>query len=137
MKMKREISPCRFQRTYTSQNRNVGIATSLALTMFDGDDLNDAMGVPFFYGMVEGVFIGVYCLWAWKSGWTKAPAGAPIWTVLWTSYEVLEAESIELSEIEISMCERDQHDDHSDDGRSMTHYFNASSTRMDLKGQLV
>ena len=41
--------------------QNVGIATSLALTMFQGNDLNQAMGVPFFYGMVEAVFVGFYC----------------------------------------------------------------------------
>lgn len=46
--------------------QNVGIASSLALTMFDGDDLNDAMGVPFLYGVMEAVFIGIYCLGAWK-----------------------------------------------------------------------
>lgn len=117
--------------------QNVGIATSLALTMFEGDDLNDAMGVPFFYGAVEGVFIGFYCLWAWKKGWTKAPVDAPIWDVLWTSYEVIEAEKMDLSEIEIEISERDVSDDHSDDGRVLTNYFNASARTMDLKAQLA
>lgn len=70
--------------------QNVGIATSLALTMFQGNELNNAMGVPFFYGLMEAVLVGTYCLIAWKAGWTKAPSDAPIWKVISTSYEVLE-----------------------------------------------
>ena len=72
--------------------QNVGIATSLALTMFGGNDLNEAMGVPFFYGVVEAVFVGIYCVGAWKAGWTKAPANENVFKVLITSYEVLELE---------------------------------------------
>ena len=111
--------------------QNVGIATSLALTMFDGAELNDAMGVPFFYGLVEMFFVGIYCIGCWKAGWTKAPSDAPIWTVLFTTYEVLEAETKELTEIEVSMSE-------SDDGSSspekeedgvLTHYFNMMDSR--------
>lgn len=70
----------------------MGIATSLALTMYKGNDLNNAMGVPFFYGLVEAVFVGIYCFGAWKCGWTKAPAGESFCTMLWTSYEVMELE---------------------------------------------
>jgi hypothetical protein len=69
--------------------QNVGIATSVALTMFDGDELSEAMGVPFFYGLMEAVILGIYCIGAWKLGWTKAPRDAPIWKVISTSYEVL------------------------------------------------
>jgi len=72
--------------------QNVGIATSLALTMFKGNDLNNAMGVPFFYGLMEAFFVGVYCLGAWKAGWTKAPANESFFKILFTSYEVLELE---------------------------------------------
>ena len=96
--------------------------------MFEGDDLNDAMGVPFFYGLVEGLFIGTYCLWAWKSGWTKAPADAPFWHVLVTSYEVLEAEG-ELNAIEVSYSESGEMppaDEKSEDGHILIHYFSAS-----------
>lgn len=71
--------------------QNVGIATSLALTMFRGDELNDAMGVPFLYGMAEIFFISIYCMFAWKLGWTKAPADENFCKVISTSYE-LEAE---------------------------------------------
>ena len=97
--------------------------------MFNGDDLNDAMGVPFFYGVVEGLWIGAYCIWAWKAGWTKAPKDASFWNVIITSYEVIESEKRELGEIEISYSERDfpLDDERSEDGRVLTHYFNASS----------
>ncbi len=69
--------------------QNVGIATSVALTMFEGDELSEAMGVPFFYGVVEAVILGIYCIGAWKLGWTKAPKNASIWKILTTSYEVI------------------------------------------------
>ena len=85
--------------------QNVGIATSLALTMFQGNDLNAAMGVPFFYGMVEALFVGSYCAFCWKAGWSKAPRDESIWKVLYVSYEVLEVEMREINEIEISMSE--------------------------------
>lgn len=83
--------------------QNVGIATSLALTMFKGNDLNEAMGVPFFYGLCEAFFVGTYCICCWKAGWSKAPANAPIWNILYVSYEVLEVEMREIDEIEVSM----------------------------------
>jgi hypothetical protein len=79
--------------------------------MFEGNDLNDAMGVPFFYGLVEAVAVGIYVLGAWKAGWTKAPAHAPIWLVMWTSYEVLHQEKLEgedvVDGIEINISESD------------------------------
>lgn len=111
--------------------QNVGIASSLALTMFRGSDLNDAMGVPFFYGLVEAVFIGIYCIWAWKAGWTKAPADATFWDVISTSYEVIAAEQKELNAIEISFSESGDSphaDESSENGEVLTHYFNASNS---------
>lgn len=41
------------------------------------------------YGLMEGVVVAIYCLASWKLGWTKAPADAPFWEVVLTSYEVL------------------------------------------------
>jgi hypothetical protein len=83
--------------------QNVGIATSMAMTMFDGQELNVAMGVPFFYGVCEAIFVGSYCIVAWKMGWSKAPANAPLWRVITTSYEVLKAEWHEIDVIEIAI----------------------------------
>eukprot|EP00567_Pseudictyota_dubia_P005675 CAMPEP_0197443536 /NCGR_PEP_ID=MMETSP1175-20131217/9253_1 /TAXON_ID=1003142 /ORGANISM="Triceratium dubium, Strain CCMP147" /LENGTH=396 /DNA_ID=CAMNT_0042974183 /DNA_START=92 /DNA_END=1285 /DNA_ORIENTATION=- len=75
--------------------QNVGIATSVALTMFEGDELVEAMGVPLFYGLVEAVVLGIYCLIAWKAGWTKSPPDTPFFTMISTSYEVVYAETAE------------------------------------------
>ena len=69
--------------------QNCGIATSVCLSMFKGDELAEAMGVPFFYGCVEFAVIGMYCIGAWKAGWTKAPPTEPFWKVVTASYEVL------------------------------------------------
>jgi hypothetical protein len=73
--------------------------------MFKGDDLSEAMAVPLLYGLAEAVILGVYCIGAWKMGWTKAPSNTPFWTMLFRSYEVLEAEwkSPDNDEIEITM----------------------------------
>jgi len=67
--------------------QNTGIATSVAITMFSGPDLAEALGVPLYYGLVEAVVLGVYCLIAWKIGWTKAPANENICTVISNNYE--------------------------------------------------
>lgn len=113
--------------------QNVGIATSVALTMFEGDELAEALGVPFFYGVVEAVILGVYCIGAWKLGWTKAPRNAPIWKVLSTSYEVICAEEKELDEIEIKISDSDDamEDELSDDGNILTTYFYMGSLEPD------
>lgn len=72
--------------------QNVGIATSLALTMFQGNDRSNAMGIPFFYGVCEAVLVGFYCVGCWKAGWSKAPSDAPFWKVLFRTYEVVGTE---------------------------------------------
>lgn len=71
--------------------QNTGIATSVAITMFSGDDLATAIGVPLYYGIVEATLLAIYCLICWKIGWTKAPAGENICVVIATSYEVEKA----------------------------------------------
>jgi predicted Na+-dependent transporter len=63
--------------------QNTAIATSVAVTMFsDPTERAEAVSVPLFYGVVEAVIIGIYCLWAWKVGWTKAPADEKVCTIL-------------------------------------------------------
>lgn len=104
--------------------QNVGIATSLCLTMFDGNDLNEAMGVPFFYGVVEAVLVGGYCLFAWKAGWTKAPADAPLLKVLLVSYEVAEVEQAEIDGVEVAVSDSDEPDPETVNESSLTTYFN-------------
>ena len=103
------ISPC--MRVYRAVSieccyQNVGIATSLALTMFEGDELAEALGVPFYYGLTEAVILGVYCLGAWKVGWTKAPKTASIWTILSTSYEIVDTKDDKAQPLNQELSER-------------------------------
>ena len=65
----------------------------------------EAMGVPFFYGCVEFLIIGMYCLAAWKAGWTKAPPSEPFWKVVTVNYEVLLAEKMarERNNVEVQL----------------------------------
>ncbi|KAL3904039.1 MAG: hypothetical protein SGARI_005108 [Bacillariaceae sp.] len=71
--------------------QNTAIATSVAVTMYsDPTDRAIAVAVPFFYGLVEAIAIGIYCLCVWKLGWTKAPATDRLWKVITTTYEVHE-----------------------------------------------
>lgn len=105
--------------------QNVGIATSVALTMFEGADRSEAMAVPLYYGIVEAVFVGLYCVVAWKIGWTKAPASAKLWEVLFRSYEVIDAEHQELQEVEITLSDGtfDDGEKMSKTGGTIFHYF--------------
>lgn len=77
--------------------QNTGIATSVAVVMFDGDKdrLAQAISVPLFYGIVEAVLLACFCLVCWKAGWTKAPADEKLCVILATSYECEEEEAIE------------------------------------------
>lgn len=68
--------------------QNTGIATSVALALYDGDDLPKAIGVPLYYGIVEAVLLAVFCLVCWKRGWTKAPPEENCCKVIYNSYEV-------------------------------------------------
>ena len=75
--------------------QNVGIATSVALSMFDGEGKAKASAVPFYYGSVEALCLLIYCVGAWKAGWTKAPPDVSFWHMLSTSYEVLSQERVQ------------------------------------------
>jgi predicted Na+-dependent transporter len=73
--------------------QNVGIAMSVAMSMFYGDDLARAVAVPLYYGILQASLTFCYCMVAWKLGWTKAPAEAGFWTMIRTSYEILTIEN--------------------------------------------
>ena len=106
--------------------QNVGIATSVALTMFEENDLSEAMGVPLFYGLVEAVAVAIYCIICWKCSWTKAPKNASFWTIIATSYEVVEAEMIELEAVEVSLEDKPSEssaETTSTQGDTIFHYF--------------
>ncbi|GKY91281.1 hypothetical protein MPSEU_000100600 [Mayamaea pseudoterrestris] len=74
--------------------QNTGIATSVAISMFAGNqqDLATAIGVPLYYGIVEAVMLAFYCTICWRKGWTKAPPSENFFVMLWNSYEVEELE---------------------------------------------
>lgn len=76
--------------------QNVGIATAVAISMFDGEQQARAAAVPFIYGMFEAVILFFYCTTMWKLGWTKAPQDVSFWTMIGTSYEILIHEQMEL-----------------------------------------
>lgn len=86
----------------------MGIATSVALTMFEGDELSKAMAVPLYYGLIEAFILGIYCTLAWKAGWTKAPRNISFWTMITTTYEVLLLEHSDLKAIEASLPNHEQ-----------------------------
>jgi len=72
--------------------QNVGICTSVAMTMFlNSKDLSDAIAVPLYYGLVEAVVLSIYCTFAWKIGWTKAPKDVNFLKMIGKSYEVSES----------------------------------------------
>ena len=75
--------------------QNVGIATSVAISMFDNDAQAKAVAVPFYYGSVEALLLLIYCIGCWKLGWTKAPADVSFWKMIYTSYEVLQTDHSE------------------------------------------
>lgn len=79
--------PERVAVTIESCYQNTGIATSVALTLYSGDQLSTAIGVPLFYGIVEAILLAIFCVVCWKSGWTKAPADENLCTVLYRTYE--------------------------------------------------
>mmetsp|Transcript_20094 Transcript_20094/g.46606 ORF Transcript_20094/g.46606 Transcript_20094/m.46606 type:complete len:302 (-) Transcript_20094:73-978(-) len=90
--------------------QNTGIATSVALTMFENNDaqLAVAVGVPLFYGICEAVLLAVYCLVCWKMGWTKAPRDENFCTVLFTTYEVKELMEEDPQAIEVVLGSPDK-----------------------------
>ncbi|KAL7574158.1 hypothetical protein ACA910_014837 [Epithemia clementina (nom. ined.)] len=74
--------------------QNTGIATSVAIAMYDDkEERARAVAVPLFYGVVEAVSIGIYCVWAWKIGWTKAPKDETLCLVLANTYQVEEEDA--------------------------------------------
>ncbi|KAL3805701.1 hypothetical protein HJC23_005945 [Cyclotella cryptica] len=83
--------------------QNVGIATSAAVSMFsDPVERGQALCVPLFYGVMEAVVLGLYCIIAWKCGWTKAPRDDKFCVMIMTTYEV------EDDEIQSQLDEEDQ-----------------------------
>mmetsp|Transcript_31271 Transcript_31271/g.47305 ORF Transcript_31271/g.47305 Transcript_31271/m.47305 type:complete len:495 (+) Transcript_31271:136-1620(+) len=75
--------------------QNTGIAMSVAMTMFsDAEEQAQALAVPIFYSFVQTLTVLIYCVIAWKCGWTKAPADERLCVVLSTPYEIVETSEL-------------------------------------------
>jgi len=81
--------------------QNTGIATSVAASMFAGEELGAAIGVPLYYGLVEAFVLLFFCMFCWKSGWTKAPPDEKCCKMITTSYEVEQARMESPNAIEV------------------------------------
>jgi len=69
--------------------QNIGIATSVAITMFsDRNEQAQALAVPIFYGLVQTILVGSYSVLSWKLGWTYSPPNESLCTVISTSYQI-------------------------------------------------
>ena len=71
--------------------------------MYSGDTLAEAVSIPVYYGIVEAIILSIYCICAWKMGWTKAPKDESFWVVITSTYEVEGDNSPDDSGVE--MCE--------------------------------
>jgi len=99
--------PERVTASIETSAQNCAIAMSVAMTMFDGKDLAEAISLPFFYGVATFLVIGTYCVIAWKAGLTKAPPSEPLWKVITCSYEVAAAEQLEKHGVEVQLVDKD------------------------------
>ena len=54
----------------------------------DPVERGQALCVPLFYGLMEAIVLGIYCIIGWKLGWTKAPRDEKFCVVIVTTYEV-------------------------------------------------
>merc|ERR1712232_470040 len=91
--------------------QNTGIATAVAISMFEGNDVSEAVKVPLWYGIVEAVALGLYLILAWKLGYTKAPSNEKFWTVISKSYEVQDDDHNSQQRDENDHCESDKYTD--------------------------
>ena len=54
----------------------------------DPTERGQALCIPLFYGLVEAIVLGCYCIICWKVGWTKAPRDEGFCQMIVTTYEV-------------------------------------------------
>lgn len=84
--------------------QNTGIATTAVLAMFnDPEKIAQAMAVPLFYGLIEMGVLGLYCLVAWKLGWTKAPKEEKFCLVVTKTYEVEDSDEDDITALQDSV----------------------------------
>jgi len=78
------VKPERVAITVEVSYQNIGIASAVALSAFchDPAQRSDATAVPLIYGVLEAVVLGLFCVLAWKMGWTYAPADVSLFTAI-------------------------------------------------------
>ena len=64
--------PERVAITIEACYQNVGIATSMALGMYEGDEQIKAVGIPLLYGFAECVLLGLFGVFAFYKNWSYA-----------------------------------------------------------------
>uniref|UniRef100_A0A7S1C179 Uncharacterized protein n=1 Tax=Corethron hystrix TaxID=216773 RepID=A0A7S1C179_9STRA len=88
--------------------QNTGIATTVAIGMFDEKNKPKALLVPLYYSIINAIILSIYCISAWKVGWTKAPPNEKFCTIISESYEVILSEEVEMEAIEVILGIRTQ-----------------------------
>jgi predicted Na+-dependent transporter len=67
--------------------QNIAFATTVAISTFSSDDASLAAGVPVLYGLLEVIFIAVWCTVTWQMGWTYAAPSEQLAKMLLASYQ--------------------------------------------------
>mmetsp|Transcript_177 Transcript_177/g.564 ORF Transcript_177/g.564 Transcript_177/m.564 type:complete len:354 (+) Transcript_177:71-1132(+) len=67
--------------------QNVGIAISIAISMYDEETVGQAIFAPLWYGVSQSVLMPMQLLVLWKLGFTYAPPSASLWRVVTQSWQ--------------------------------------------------
>jgi predicted Na+-dependent transporter len=99
--------------------QNTAVAITSCLSLFAGEELKRALGVPLFYTGMQSLIVGTFCLFSWKLGWTKAPANEKFLKVLFHTYEESHGEDPGGTDIE-SMSQHGEPETKADDEQQET-----------------
>jgi hypothetical protein len=95
--------PQRVAITIEACYQNVGIATSMALGMYEGDDQIKAVGIPLLYGFAECVLLAIFGICAFYKNWTYAdPKDVGFFEALLGVYQGKEAEEVDFEGIDVN-----------------------------------
>jgi sodium/bile acid cotransporter 2 len=67
--------------------QNIGIAISIAISMYDDETVGRAVFAPLWYGVAQSVLLPLQMLILWKLGFTHAPPSASLWRVVTQSWQ--------------------------------------------------
>jgi sodium/bile acid cotransporter 2 len=67
--------------------QNVGIALSIAISMYDETTVGRAIFAPLWYGVAQSVLVPIQLVVLWKAGFTHAPPSASLWRVVTQSWQ--------------------------------------------------